>query len=34
VTEKGNPKDLWSDILSCMGDKYAKIASTHGSLHP
>jgi len=26
VTEQDNPKDLWSDILMCLGGKYAEIA--------
>jgi len=30
VTEDDNPKDLWSDILTCMGGKYAELAKTHG----
>ena len=28
VTEQDNPKDLWSDILTCLGGKYAEIART------
>jgi putative transcriptional regulator len=26
VTEQDNPHDLWSDILTCMGGRYAAIA--------
>jgi len=29
VTADDNPKDLWSDILTCMGGQYAEIAKTH-----
>lgn len=28
-TEEDNKEDLWSDIMSCMGGKYSKIAETH-----
>jgi putative transcriptional regulator len=28
-TEEDNKEDLWSDILSCMGGKYAEIAQMH-----
>ncbi|CAB9520496.1 UPF0301 protein YqgE [Seminavis robusta] len=28
-TEEDNKEDLWSDILSCMGGKYEKIAEMH-----
>ena len=29
VTKEDNPKDLWADIMSCMGANYAKIAQQH-----
>lgn len=29
VTADDNPNDLWSDILTCMGGKYAEIAKMH-----
>jgi len=29
VREDDNPHDLWADILTCMGDDYAKIARQH-----
>ncbi|KAL7495278.1 hypothetical protein ACHAWT_003722 [Skeletonema menzelii] len=29
VSKDDNPSDLWADILSCMGDKYEDIATTH-----
>lgn len=29
VTKDDNPKDLWSDILTCMGGKYAEVAQKH-----
>jgi len=29
VTENDNHDDLWSDILNCMGGKYAEIAQNH-----
>lgn len=28
-TDEDNKEDLWSDILSCMGGKYSKIAEMH-----
>lgn len=30
VSEDDNKVDLWSDILTCMGEEYAEIAKTHG----
>jgi putative transcriptional regulator len=30
VTEDDNAEDLWSDIMTCMGNKYADIARKHG----
>jgi len=30
VTADDNPNDLWSDILTCMGGKYADLAGMHG----
>eukprot|EP00586_Coscinodiscus_wailesii_P006296 CAMPEP_0172482762 /NCGR_PEP_ID=MMETSP1066-20121228/9365_1 /TAXON_ID=671091 /ORGANISM="Coscinodiscus wailesii, Strain CCMP2513" /LENGTH=398 /DNA_ID=CAMNT_0013246157 /DNA_START=138 /DNA_END=1334 /DNA_ORIENTATION=+ len=30
MEEGDNPDDLWSDILTCMGGKYKKIAEKHG----
>lgn len=29
ITTDDNPQDLWSDILTCMGGKYATIANAH-----
>lgn len=29
VSKDDNPSDLWADILSCMGEKYEDIATTH-----
>jgi putative transcriptional regulator len=29
ITPDDNPHDLWSDILTCMGDKYTDIAREH-----
>lgn len=29
VTADDNPKDLWADILTCMGLEYADIAKAH-----
>ena len=29
VTKDDNPKNLWSDILECLGGNYAKIAKAH-----
>ena len=29
TTSDDNPKDLWSDILTCMGGEYADIATQH-----
>jgi putative transcriptional regulator len=29
VTEEDNPKDLWADILTCMGGRYSEIARAH-----
>lgn len=31
TTENDNTKDLWADILSCMGDKYQVIAEENSS---
>lgn len=31
VMESDNPNDLWSDILTCMGGRYAEIAKIHGN---
>lgn len=30
VSKEDNKSDLWSDILTCMGDEYADIAKQHG----
>jgi putative transcriptional regulator len=30
ITDEDNAKDLWSDILTCMGDEYAQIARKNG----
>mmetsp|Transcript_20069 Transcript_20069/g.25865 ORF Transcript_20069/g.25865 Transcript_20069/m.25865 type:complete len:87 (-) Transcript_20069:37-297(-) len=30
LTPEDNANDLWTDILSCMGGKYEKIACRHG----
>ena len=30
ITEHDNPHDLWSDILTCMGGKFADIARRNG----
>ena len=30
VSKEDNKGDLWSDILTCMGDEYADIAKQHG----
>jgi len=29
ITEEDNPNDLWSDILNCLGGKYAEIARSY-----
>jgi putative transcriptional regulator len=29
ITEEDDPKDLWSDIMHCLGGKYAEIAHAH-----
>lgn len=29
VSKDDNPSDLWADILSCMGDKFENIATSH-----
>ncbi|KAL7540598.1 hypothetical protein ACHAXR_010237 [Thalassiosira sp. AJA248-18] len=29
VSKDDNPSDLWADILSCMGDKFETIATSH-----
>lgn len=31
VSPEDNPKDLWADILSCMGGNYEVVAKTHSS---
>jgi putative transcriptional regulator len=30
MTEEDDAKDLWADVLTCMGDDYAEIARKHG----
>lgn len=30
ITEEDNPVDLWADIMTCMGGKYAEIADAYG----
>ena len=30
MTEEDDAKDLWADILTCMGDDYEEIAQKHG----
>lgn len=30
VTEEDNAKDLWADVLACMGEKYEEVAKAYG----
>ena len=30
VMEEDNTKDLWADVLSCMGGKYEEVAKAYG----